>query len=350
MAGRRVTLNEVARLSGVSVPLASVALSGNRGTTRVSEDTARRVREIAGSLHYRPTMAVRTIRDGRSYTLGAVTPTTNYGYSELWGGMMAATSDHGYQMMVALAKLHSEAYEEQVDQLLKRDVDGIILFSTAELQRSPIYQELRSRQRAVVFVENDPHDDFDFVGMDEVASYRLALKHLIAHGHERIAFAYEQEGAVPQAHQRRLDFEEVVDDFGLPVLPRFYFQLPSSAGGEQLESAVSKMLDSANPPTAMVVRGHRRAIRLHEVIQKRGLQIPRDFSMINLTMHSYEESRLQFDSVRHAVEGIAKTTINTLISRIDGESDGGAAKRYLLPGTLVPGETVAKRAQVSGRK
>ena len=108
---RSVTLADVAELSGVSIPVASCVLSGGKGSTRYSASTAERVRRIARSIHYRPRLAVRMIRQGRTGTLGAVLPSTSWAYAgSLLGETISAAVARGYQLIVSAARMDSDAY------------------------------------------------------------------------------------------------------------------------------------------------------------------------------------------------------------------------------------------------
>ena len=68
---RPVTLEDVARMSGVSRATASRALNGH---ARVSADVRTRVRMIADQLGYRPNSAARSLASGRAGVLGLVLP------------------------------------------------------------------------------------------------------------------------------------------------------------------------------------------------------------------------------------------------------------------------------------
>ena len=71
MKKKRVTLQDVAREAGVSKPVASVALSGTKkGTTAVSEETKKRVAEVAARLGYKPNFIARSLTHQRSFTIG----------------------------------------------------------------------------------------------------------------------------------------------------------------------------------------------------------------------------------------------------------------------------------------
>src|SRR5262245_64158200 len=69
-----VTLDDVARVSGVSQAAASRALNGRKG---VRPDVRERVERVAQSLGYRPNRAARNLASGRSAVIGLVIPSVD---------------------------------------------------------------------------------------------------------------------------------------------------------------------------------------------------------------------------------------------------------------------------------
>jgi DNA-binding LacI/PurR family transcriptional regulator len=333
---RRTTLADVAELSGVSQAVVSQVLSGRGGSTRFSPATAARIRYLAKSLHYRPTVATMMLRENRSMTLGIALPGMAEAYmNKLLPAAIETAGRLGFEVMVNLANFGSEAYLQRVSNLLDRDVDGLMLFATASFQHSELYREMVGKHRPTVFVEHDTGGkNLDFIGMDDVVNSQIALEHLKRLGHRNVAFYYESEADTgqPSAHQRRIDFETAVEQTGLPILPRFYFSV---------DAGHIVGLDSVCKPdsgvTAIVVRGYDRTRYLHEALTRRGMRLPEDMSLINITAHSYENERMQYTSVCTPVAEIGRRAVEMLVEQI--EDSRRPPKHEVLPGTLAIGQT-----------
>lgn len=333
---KRTTLADVAALGGVSQAVVSQVLSGRGGSTRFSDETAARIRHLAKSLHYRPTVATKMLRENRSMTLGIALPGMAEAYMNmLLPSAIEAAGNLGYEIMVNLSNFGSEAYLQRVSNLLDRDVDGLILFATAAFRYSDLYREMVSKQRPVVFVEHDTGGkEFDFVGMDDVANSQIALEHLKRLGHTRIAFYYESEADAgqPSAHQRRIDFETALDRVGLPILPRYYF----SVSADQIVG-LDKVCDPSSGITAILVRGYDRTQYLYDALKRRGVRVPEDMSLINVSAHSYQRERLQYTSICTPIAEIGRRAIELLVEKL--QDPRRLPKHEVLPGTLVTGET-----------
>jgi DNA-binding LacI/PurR family transcriptional regulator len=340
-SSRRVTITDVARLSGVSKAVVSQVLSGRKNSVRCSPATAQRVREIARSLFYRPAAGARIIRERQTRILGVVLPVSAEAY--LYGllpGSIERAVQLGYELLVTCASLTTESYEQRVSCLLDRDVDGLILFGSKTLADSPVYKELTGSPRPVVLAEHEiPNAPFDFVGLDDLSSYHLVIDHLRGLGHSRIGFIYEAESQTPSAHRRRLDFEKAIDEAGLPVLPRYYQQI-SYHFSEEDERSLEPFFGKAGSVSCLVVRGHDRVLWVHNALTRRGIRVPEDRSIVNISVHDYRAEKLQFTSVRTPVSEIGRTCVELLVKRI--QDPQRPLERILLKGTFAPGETTVR--------
>ena len=336
---RRTTLADVARVSGVSVAAASQVLSGQKGATRYSPATAARVREAARLLRYRPSLAGRIIRQGRTGIMGLVLPALADAYvTSLAPGCITAATRCGYELIVSAAHLASDEYQQRVSHLLDLDVDGLVLFASQELIRSEVYRELVESRRPVVLLEHDTADqNVDFVGMDDLANYRQAVGRLKSLGHQRIGLIYELEYAVPSAHVRRLAFEQAVDELGLPVLPRYCIQTAHHRDAQSL-AALTPVLEAKGDLTALVVRGHWRMEWMYQALLEWGWAVPDDVSLVNISGHDYRRDRLRITAVQTPIAKMGEQAVQLLTHRIGHPDD--PPQRILLPGELIEGTTV----------
>lgn len=69
---KKISLKDIAMAAGVSPALASFVLNGKGKEYRVNEETARRILKIASDLNYQPNLAAKSLRSGRTKTIGLV--------------------------------------------------------------------------------------------------------------------------------------------------------------------------------------------------------------------------------------------------------------------------------------
>ncbi|MGW3455987.1 LacI family DNA-binding transcriptional regulator [Streptomyces albidoflavus] len=99
-AASRPTSKDVARAAGVSQAAVSLVLGG-KWPGRVSAATAERVREAARSLGYRPNLAARDLRTGRTRTALLVVPAlTNEFFARVHAGAASVAAAHGFGVLL----------------------------------------------------------------------------------------------------------------------------------------------------------------------------------------------------------------------------------------------------------
>ncbi|WP_159026282.1 LacI family DNA-binding transcriptional regulator, partial [Streptomyces stelliscabiei] len=96
----RPTSRDVAQAAGVSQAAVSLVL-GDKWRGRVSETTAQRVREAARDLGYRPNLAARNLRLGRTRTVLLVVPalTTEF-FAGVYTGAARVAARHGFGVVL----------------------------------------------------------------------------------------------------------------------------------------------------------------------------------------------------------------------------------------------------------
>lgn len=119
------TLKDVAKLAGVNFTLVSKYLN-HSSQARMTPETRARIDSALKELNYRPSASARTLRSGKSRTIGLVCGDLTNAYSAHFANLILNfLREHGYQLLIAVRG--SEADCAALDFLTDRDVDGLIL-------------------------------------------------------------------------------------------------------------------------------------------------------------------------------------------------------------------------------
>ena len=125
--GRRPTLADVAERAGLSKTAVSLVLN-NRPNSRLSAQAQQRVREAARDLNYRPNPAARSLRIGKTRTVGFISDDvtiTRYASSMIRGLLdVAETREH--TVVIAEAGTNTTRMQQALEVMLDRQADGII--------------------------------------------------------------------------------------------------------------------------------------------------------------------------------------------------------------------------------
>jgi len=124
----RLTIDDIARMAGVSRTTASMVLNGRAEQYRISPATQKRVLDAARDNHFRPSHSARSLRTGCSNTIGLVIPDlTNIADARLAQAMEPICHEAGYQLLVVSSNDESDQEVAGVQHLIARQVDGLLI-------------------------------------------------------------------------------------------------------------------------------------------------------------------------------------------------------------------------------
>src|SRR5713226_1451970 len=123
-----VTMMDIARDLKVSVVTVSKAL---RHQGRISESTRKRVLRRAKELNYQMNWVARSLVTRRTYTIGLLLPEfTHPFFAEIAKSVAETVRPQGYHVVISSFEENPELEASEVDSLLARQVDGLIIASS----------------------------------------------------------------------------------------------------------------------------------------------------------------------------------------------------------------------------
>lgn len=179
-----VRLKDIAEDLGVSVVTVSKVL---RNHSDISEQTRERVLKRMKELDYRPNLAARSLITGRTYTVGLVVPDLVHAFfAKVAKGLSSALRKRGYSLLISSSEEDPSLEKEEVEHLLARRVDAIVIASTQWGVGS--FRKMEQQKVPYVLIDRRfPGLDASFVGVDDEAVGMLATTHLIEQGCRRVA-------------------------------------------------------------------------------------------------------------------------------------------------------------------
>ncbi len=272
---RAVTRDDVARQAGVSTAVVSYVV--NNGPKPVAPKTAARVRDAIALLDYRPNPSAKALRKGRTDILGLVlADADNPYYTEYASAIGAEAYARGRAVMIASGRNDLGSERRLVDDLLARQVDGII---AASVSHTPDEMFRRSflLPPVVLLDAQSAVPGFAAVGLDGAQGARLAVEHLVAvHGHRHIGIVLGP--ATNEPHDpRETGWRQALRDAGLPAGPLARVPWTRDGGYE----AGRVLLDVPDPPTAVFASSDLLAVGLLRAGHERGLALPCDLAVVS---------------------------------------------------------------------
>lgn len=310
------TLRDVAKRAGVSTATASRVVTGS---ARVRSETRERVELAMRELLYVPPGATK-----RTGAIGLLVPElANPIFPAFAQAMETQATKAGLATILCNIRSSTVAETEYVQMLLERRVEGMIFISSeaADLRADHShYARLLAQGARLVFV-NGVVDALEVphVGVDERAAGQIATQHLLDLGHRRIGFVAGPERFLPtreKAAGRELALSAVgVTDDGLVAHADF--------GVEGGRVAMRKLLEKAQPPTAVICSSDLMAIGALQEATARGVRVPQDVSIVGFDgIEATGWTEPPLTTVEQPIADIARTAVATLRSLIAGP--GGA--------------------------
>ena len=276
----KATITDVAKRAGVSMKTVSRVLNNE---PNVAEKTRARVKAIADELRYSPNLAARGLATSKSYLIALIydNPSPNY-ISHIQRGAIDACREVGYHLVVEPLSLSDDAaHEDKVRRIRvildKLPVDGVILTPPLS-DNQDVLDVLAELNVKCVRIAPKNGGSQAFVGMDdETAAYQMT-QHLLAQGHERIAFIL---GHVDHAATslRHAGYMRAMQEAGLSVSDSqivqgdFSFESGAAAARQLLAGA------EAERPTAIFASNDDMAAAVISVAGQMGLNVPNELSV-----------------------------------------------------------------------
>ncbi len=244
---RRPTMKDVAALAGVSIKTVSRVTNGE---PLVSAEVTARVNSAIEQLKYHPDQRAGSLRrsDGKTGAIGlVVSSVANPFAAAVHRAVENAAVERGFGVFASSIDDDPEREQPTVEALLRRRVDGLILTTIRKSQGYLLNEQAFGTP--LVFIDREPLGvDADSVVSDHAEGAALATRHLIAHGHRKIAFLGDR-AMIQSASERRRGFLEELGRHGIPttecpVVMEVHDEAASSA-------LVLDLLSRADPPTAI---------------------------------------------------------------------------------------------------
>ena len=322
-------MKDVANLAGVSLATVSRVVNGSND---VRPDLARRVRDAVDVLGYRRDHTASTLRrtDRLSSTIGLVIEdVANPFFSAVHRGVEDVARSHGVLTFAGSSDEQPDRERELVEAFAARGVDGLLMVPCSSDQ-GYLRRELESGT-ALVFVDRPPRFiDADAVVTDNAAAARVAVEHLLAIGHRRIALLADRPSVFTAAERRR-GYREALAGAGIGVDPTL--ERVGLVDSASAKVAALKVLASLDPPSALFAAQNLIAIGTIRALRERGVQ--------------HETALVAFDDVMLAdmVDpgltvvaqdpfGLGRRAAELLFSRLNGVD--GESQTIVMPAELVP--------------
>ena len=319
---RPPTMADVAERVGVSRQLVGLVF---RDAPGVSADTEAKIRAAAKELGYRPNLAAQSLRREGSKYIGLVFHASESSTYDIIPAIYKQAAEQGFQLV--LSAISSDRTDlEAIDEVIGHRCDGLILIastlSLTRLQKLARTIPLVSLGRRLTGVRCGVVSSRGESGVFDAVEYLIGL------GHKSIAYVNAKD--MLDIEYRLEGYESAMDKHHLKKTIIGISGDFAEAGGAL---AAERLMAMEKLPTAVVCNNDQSAFGLIHCLQKAGLKVPEDVSVVGYDDTIAKESYLDMTTVRQDPTELAKASVEDLAARIRG--DKYLSETFLTSSTLV---------------
>ncbi len=335
-----VRMKDIAEDLGVSLMTVSKAL---RGHIDISEETRDRVLRRARELRYQPNWVARSLATHRTYMVGLVIPDLMHSFfAEVANGLAKGLGPFGYQIVVANSNENPETERSEIEALLARSVDGLVVASAFRDWKHGMPGALKTSKAPYVLIDRmPPHMNVNYVGTRDEEVGALATGHLLAQGCARVAHIRGPD--TPNSLRRFDGFRETLEKSG-----RKYVAEHVAIGGRDDEGgyrAMKQLVNLKRPPDGVFCYNDPVAAGAIKAVLESGLRIPEDVAIIGAgNVHYSDLLRVPLSTIDQGSSTIGETAAKILLDGL-GKKIAPPPQCVLIPPRLVIRESSSRNGK-----
>jgi DNA-binding LacI/PurR family transcriptional regulator len=322
-----VSIKDIARLAGVSHSTVSRAL--NRSPL-IPAETAERIQKIAREQGYTASAVARSLVTRKTEAIGVVVTSIADPFNgEVVAGIEEVANREGYSVVLATSQADPQRELTVVRSFRERRVDGILVASS---RLGAQYQELFDELEVPIVLLNNQHPSemAHSVSIDNTDGGYQATEHLIALGHEDIAYIGDESGL--QSDEERFGgFQNAMQQARLQVRA----DLVVRGDGKQPlgRERAAELLAKADRPSAIFCYNDMTALGAIEEIHSKGWTVGREVSVVGFDDLFFTASlQPPLTTFRQPKRDLGRQAMQLLLAILRGQE---AERKVVVRGELI---------------
>jgi len=249
-----MTLDEIAKLAGVSRTTASYVINGKASKYRIREKTQQKVMAVVNEHNYRPDHAAQSLRAGSNRSLGLIIPDLeNSSYAKLAKLLERDARKAGYQLIISCSDDDAETEIKVAETLLSRRIDALLVASALPAEHN-YYRTVQANGVPVIGLDRAMDDEiFSCVISEDLGGAYELTQALLQQDIRSIGLV----GAVPDlgiSKEREQGFLSAIKHHGIPVKKLTAYGDHFSQ--DQGQSQVQQWIDNDSFPDAILATSY----------------------------------------------------------------------------------------------
>lgn len=267
---KKVTISDVAREAGVAQMTVSRVVNGGN---YVSEGVQKRVRAAIEKLGYQPNEAARILKGQKARLIGLIVPTlADTFFATCANAIQDVATRFGYMTLIQTSSSRTEVETSEIDMMVSRNVAGLILIPM-EQEASPRLVEVQASGVPIVTIDRVIQGlKANEVLVENTLGAEKAVRHLIGHGHKRIAcLGYDAE--LLSIQERIQGYTNAMKEAGLRP------QVWKVESPHAIPALLKRKLEGPRAPKALFTLNNVTTIETLRTLQAMGVRVPKELAL-----------------------------------------------------------------------
>ncbi|WP_118196007.1 LacI family DNA-binding transcriptional regulator [Albibacterium indicum] len=314
---KRVSIKDIAEAAGVSTALVSYVLNNKEKEARVGKEMAIKIREIAKQLNYQPNQLAKSLKSGKSYTIGLiVADISNPFFSNIARTIEDEAKKNNYTVIFGSSDENAEKSKDLIDVLINRQVDGFIIAPTENSEEQ--IQNLEDRGIPLVLIDRYfPDIPTNYVVTDNYKASVDAVHHLVDCGYKKVGLVTYQSNLIHICERRR-GSEEALRQRGLSLDPSQIAEIRFGNIEEDISAQIDKLLNAKDPVDSIFFATNTLALNGLKYINALDYKIPDDLGIVCFDEgDAFDFFYSPLTHVYQPLFDVASKAVNVLLNQIN---------------------------------
>jgi LacI family transcriptional regulator len=277
---KRVSLKDIAKMTGASPSTVSFVLNGKAKEMRISDDLAKKIVAIAKREGYHPNQVAVRLRTGKSQMLGLIVESISGNFFAALAKVIEGEAEQfGYKVVYCATENDGKKGQELIRMLSQQQVDGYIITPAVGMEED--VEELISHKKPVVLLDSYfPDIEVPYVLVDNLGGVSKGMKHLISRGYKKIGFVTVDLQLI-QMKERLQGYTESLKVAGIPLNRKYILSLDYKIQKGEALAQISTFIKNTPQLDALFFATNYLGLLGIESLQQLGISMPKDVAMMS---------------------------------------------------------------------
>lgn len=317
---RRVSLKDIARMTGVSPSTVSFVLNGKATEMRISKEVSKKILTVAKKSGYQPNQVAISLRTGKSKIIGLIVESISGNFFASFSKVIEEEAERfGYKVVYCSTENDDAKGRELIRMLSNRQVDGYLITPTAGMEKD--IRELIADKSPVVLMDSYfPSLNVPYVLVDNFAGVAEGMSHLVRKGLRKIGFITVDLPLV-QIQERKKAYIHILKENNIRFEKKYVLTLKYNCSREGAIKEISKFIQGTPELQALFFATNYLGLSGLESIRQLDLQIPGDISIVCFDDHDlFRLYAPGITVIQQPIEDIAMTAIHLLMQQMGNKT------------------------------